>query len=91
MAKLFQSTIQNINLHLENIYATSVDYQPDTDLSQQFATVQNKAHWATHGHTAAEIVHERTVGFEARGAATEVIVLHSRIADTDTRAGHEAG
>jgi hypothetical protein len=43
-----------------DIYATSVDYKPDTDLSQQFfATVQNKVHWATHGHTAAEIVHER--------------------------------
>ena len=46
-----------------DIYATSVDYQPDTDLSQQFfATVQNKMHWAAHGHTAAEIVHERANG-----------------------------
>ena len=27
-----------------------------------FATVQNKMHWATHGHTAAEIVHERADG-----------------------------
>jgi hypothetical protein len=45
------------------IYATSVDYQLDTDLSQQFfATVQNKMHWATHGHTAAEIVHQRADG-----------------------------
>lgn len=43
-----------------DIYATSVDYQPDTGLSQQFfATVQNKMHWATHGHTAAELIHER--------------------------------
>jgi hypothetical protein len=43
-----------------DIYATSVDYQPDAELSQQFfATVQNKMHWAAHGHTAAEIVHER--------------------------------
>ena len=42
------------------IYATSVDYKPDTDLSHQFfATVQNKMHWATHGHTAAEVIHER--------------------------------
>ena len=40
-----------------DIYATSVDYQPDTEQSQQFfATVQNKMHWATHGHTAAEII-----------------------------------
>ncbi|MBI5672309.1 MAG: virulence RhuM family protein [Nitrospirae bacterium] len=43
-----------------DIYATSVDYQPNTDLSQQFfATVQNKMHWATHGHTAAEVIHQR--------------------------------
>jgi hypothetical protein len=46
-----------------DIYATSVDYRPDIDLSQQFfATVQNKMHWATHGHTAAEVVHERADG-----------------------------
>jgi hypothetical protein len=46
-----------------DIYATSIDYQPDTELSQQFfATVQNKMHWAAHGHTAAEIVHERADG-----------------------------
>lgn len=43
-----------------DIYATSVDYKPDTDLSRRFfATVQNKMHWATHGHTAAEVIHER--------------------------------
>jgi hypothetical protein len=43
-----------------DIYATSVDYEPDAELSQLFfATVQNKMHWATHGHTAAEIIHER--------------------------------
>ncbi|MGQ0507766.1 MAG: RhuM family protein [Myxococcaceae bacterium] len=43
-----------------DIYATSVDYKSDAELSQRFfATVQNKMHWATHGHTAAEIVHAR--------------------------------
>lgn len=43
-----------------DIYATSVDYKPDAKLSQEFfATVQNKMHWATHGHTAAEVVFER--------------------------------
>lgn len=43
-----------------DIYATSVDYAPDTELAQQFfATVQNKMHWAAHGHTAAEIIHAR--------------------------------
>jgi len=43
-----------------DIYATSVDYSPNTEMSQQFfATVQNKMHWACHGHTAAEIIHQR--------------------------------
>jgi hypothetical protein len=42
------------------IYATSVDYDPSAGASQLFfATVQNKMHWATHGHTAAEVIHER--------------------------------
>lgn len=43
-----------------DIYATSVDYDPDEDASQLFfQTVQNKMHWAAHGHTAAEIVAAR--------------------------------
>ncbi len=43
-----------------DIYATSVDYTPDTEMSQQFfATVQNKMHWAAHGQTAAEVIHAR--------------------------------
>jgi len=40
-----------------DIYATSIDYDPNTETSRQFfATVQNKMHWATHGHTAAELI-----------------------------------
>src|SRR5471030_1718392 len=43
-----------------DIYATSIDYTPNTAMSQQFfATVQNKMHWATHGQTAAEVIHQR--------------------------------
>ena len=43
-----------------DIYATSIDYNPDTEVSQLFfATVQNKMHWAAHGHTAAELIHDR--------------------------------
>lgn len=43
-----------------DIYATSIDYNPGVEASQHFfATVQNKMHWAAHGHTAAEIVHQR--------------------------------
>lgn len=43
-----------------DIYATSVDYTPNAEASRLFfATVQNKMHWAAHGHTAAEVIHER--------------------------------
>jgi len=44
-----------------DIYATSVDYAPNTEMSRQFfATVQNKMHWAAHGQTAAEVIHARS-------------------------------
>lgn len=43
-----------------DIYATSIDYTADSELSQQFfASIQNKMHWASHGHTAAEIIYQR--------------------------------
>ncbi|TAJ94111.1 MAG: hydroxyacid dehydrogenase [Gammaproteobacteria bacterium] len=43
-----------------DIYATSVDYDPSAEATQQFfATVQNKMHWAAHGQTAAEVIHAR--------------------------------
>jgi hypothetical protein len=43
-----------------DIYATSIDYDPNTEISREFfAVVQNKMHWAAHGHTAAEIVAKR--------------------------------
>jgi hypothetical protein len=43
-----------------DIYATSIDYDPKSDMSKEFfATVQNKFHWAIHGHTAAELIMHR--------------------------------
>jgi hypothetical protein len=42
---------------ITDIYATSVDYDASAELTQAFfATVQNKVHYAIHGHTAAELV-----------------------------------
>ena len=42
------------------IYALSIDYDPRTSITQQFfKTVQNKMHFAAHGHTAAEIIFDR--------------------------------
>ena len=43
-----------------DLYATSVDYNPRSDESIQFfKIVQNKLHYAAHGHTAAEVIYER--------------------------------
>ena len=43
-----------------DIYATSIDYNPSLEMSVMFfKTVQNKMHWAAHGHTAAEIIYQR--------------------------------
>jgi hypothetical protein len=43
-----------------DIYATSIDYDPGVEMTQQFfATVQNKMHWAAHGQTAAEVISQR--------------------------------
>lgn len=42
---------------ITDIYATSIDYDPKSSITQDFyATVQNKLHWAIHGHTAAELI-----------------------------------
>ena len=43
-----------------DIYATSIDYDRDAASTKRFyATVQNKMHFAVHGHTAAELIVER--------------------------------
>lgn len=43
-----------------DLYATSVDYDPRSDESVKFfKIVQNKLHYAAHGHTAAEVIYER--------------------------------
>ena len=49
------------------IYATSVDYDAHLPATREFfATIQNKFHYAIHGHTAAELIAER-----AKGRCTE--------------------
>jgi len=45
---------------ITDIYATAVDYDRTATASKDFfATVQNKLHWAIHGHTAAEVIVKR--------------------------------
>src|SRR5699024_9439328 len=45
---------------ITDIYATSLDYDRTASTTKQFfAKVQNKMHYAVHGHTAAELIYER--------------------------------
>ena len=45
---------------IKDIYSTSVDYDPKSELTIKFfQTIQNKLHWAIHQHTAAELITER--------------------------------
>lgn len=45
---------------ITDLYATALDYDAKAQATKRFfATVQNKLHWAIHGHTAAEVIVER--------------------------------
>lgn len=51
---------RNFYRKITDVYATSVDYDPDSPITENFfATVQNKFHYAIHHHTAAELITER--------------------------------
>ena len=55
-----RSSERNFYQQVTDIYATSIDYDPRSDLTRKFfATVQNKLHFAVHEHTAAELIYER--------------------------------
>lgn len=55
-----RSSERNLYQQITDIYATSIDYNPHSELTREFfATVQNKMHYAAHKHTAAEIIYER--------------------------------
>ena len=57
---------------LTDIYATSVDYNKDAPTTRLFyKTMQNKIHYAVHGHTAAELIVDRAdAGKEHMGLTT---------------------
>jgi len=56
---------------ITDIYATSIDYNRDAPTTQRFfAKVQNKLHFAIHGHTAAELIVSRADGDKAHMGLT---------------------
>lgn len=55
-----RSSERNFYQQVTDIYATSIDYNPRSEITKKFfATVQNKLHFAVHEHTAAELIYER--------------------------------
>jgi hypothetical protein len=70
---------------ITDIYATSIDYDPGAGISQEFfAIVQNKLHWAIHGHTAAELVYKRADAAKpSMGLTTWKNAPHGRIRRAD--------
>ncbi len=51
---------RNFYQQITDIYATALDYDLKAPTTEEFfATVQNRLHWAIHGHTASELLVER--------------------------------
>ena len=58
--RAIRASERNFYQKITDIYATSIDYASDADTTKTFfATIQNKIHFAVHGHTAAEIISKR--------------------------------
>lgn len=70
---------------ITDIYATAMDYNPDAEVTKTFfAAVQNKLHFAIHGHTAAELIVKRAdSGKEHMGLTTWKHAPHGKILKPD--------
>lgn len=70
---------------ITDIYATSMDYSIDAPTTRKFfATVQNKMHYAAHGHTAAEVIVDRADAEKPHmGLTTWRNAPHGKIVRTD--------
>lgn len=76
---------RNFYQKITDIYATAMDYSPESPATQEFfATVQNKLHFAIHGHTAAELVVGRADSTKERmGLTTWKNAPHGKILKPD--------
>ena len=55
-----RSSERNLYQQVTDIFITSIDYDPNANLTRHFfATIQNKLHYAAHQHTAAELIFDR--------------------------------
>jgi hypothetical protein len=65
-----------------DIYQTSVDYDSNVEMTQRFfQTIQNKMHWAAHGHTAAEVIRQRADSVKPNAGLTSWNGVKPRKAD----------
>ena len=70
---------------ITDIYATALDYDRTAKTTKQFfAKVQNKMHYAIHGHTAAELIYERADADKPHmGLTTWAAALEGKIVKSD--------
>ena len=70
---------------ITDIYATAIDYDRTAKTTKQFfAKVQNKMHYAVHGHTAAELIYERAdAGKPHMGLTTWAAAPEGKIVKSD--------
>jgi len=70
---------------ITDIYSTAMDYNKNSPITKEFfAKVQNKLHYAIHGHTAAEVIYERAdAEKEHMGLTTWEKSPHGKIVKTD--------
>ena len=76
---------RNFYQKLTDIYATAIDYNPNAPTTREFfKKVQNKMHYAVHGHTAAELIVERAdAGKEHMGLTTWAKAPDGKIIKSD--------
>lgn len=76
---------RNFYQKLTDIYATAIDYNRDAPTTREFfKKVQNKMHYAVHGHTAAELIVERAnAEKEHMGLTTWAKAPHGKIIRSD--------
>ncbi|MDR0834781.1 MAG: virulence RhuM family protein [Candidatus Symbiothrix sp.] len=74
---------------ITDIYSTALDYDPTAKTTVEFfKKVQNKLHWAIHGHTAAELIYERAdAGEENMGLQTWSDAPRGKIKKSDVMIG----
>jgi len=78
-------SVYRLDTERDVLYATAMDYSAEAEITQTFfATVQNKLHFAIHGHTAAELIVKRADSKKDRmGLTTWKNAPHGKVLKPD--------